>query len=358
MRLGVVADASASGAGTVARFPITMLVAIHDNRELAQFHPIPENDAAWGKGFTEWTNVAKSKPLFEGHYQPHLPANLGFYDLRLAASRLAQARLARQYGIEGFCYWHYWFNGQRLLEKPFNQVLASGEPDFPFCLAWANETWSRRWLGEEKEIIVKQTYSAEDDHHHIQWLMKAFSDPRYIRVNDRPLFLIYRPLDLPDPRRTTQLFRDECRHHGVTEPYLLGINSHRDIDYRQLGFDGTQDFEPQLGVLANPLSDGLKVHDYTAARKKMISRTRDFPVYPCVFVSWDNSPRRGENGIVFVNSSPEAFETCYERRCNRCCRVRTTTAWSSSMPGTSGPKVIIWNRIRNTASDIWKQCAA
>jgi lipopolysaccharide biosynthesis protein len=275
---------------------------------LPQFHPIPENDAWWGRGFTEWTNVGKAKPLFEGHYQPHLPAHLGFYDLRLPEARAAQAAMAEQYGIEGFCYWHYWFAGQRLLERPFNEVLASGEPGLPFCLAWANETWSRRWLGEEKDILVKQTYSREDDLAHVRWLLKAFADPRYIRINGRPLFAIYRPLNLPDACRTTDVFRSECERHGLPEPYLVGINAHAERDYRDLGFDSTLDFEPQLGLLDGTFDQGIKVYDYVAARRKMTSRVRDYPVYPCIFVRWDNSPRRGENGIVFVNSTPENFE--------------------------------------------------
>lgn len=275
---------------------------------LPQFHPIPENDAAWGKGFTEWTNVAKAKPLFEGHYQPHLPANLGFYDLRVPATRLAQADLARKYGIEGFCYWHYWFHGRQLLEQPFQRVLASGEPDFPFCLAWANETWSRRWLGEDKEVLVKQTYSADDDLQHIRWLMNAFSDPRYIRINGRPLFLIYRPLDLPDPWRTTKLFRSECKRHGIAEPFLLGTNSFRDVDYRQYGFDGTLNFEPLLHVVPDAFGQGLKTCDYTTARRQMGNHDRDSSCFRTVFVAWDNTPRRAENGVVFLNSSPEAFE--------------------------------------------------
>ncbi len=275
---------------------------------LPQFHPIAENDLWWGKGFTEWTNVAKAKPQFEGHYQPHLPAHLGFYDLRVPESRMAQANLAKRFGIDGFCYWHYWFEGQRLLERPFNEVLASGEPDFPVCLAWANETWSRRWLGEEKEILLKQTYSHQDDLNHIRWLIPAFADPRYIRIAGRPLFAIYRPLDLPDSQRTTDLFRDECHRHGIAEPFLIGINSHRDIDYRQLGFDGTLGFEPQLGVVPGVMEDGIKMCDYVAGRRRMNAVERNFPVYPSVFVSWDNTPRRNENGIVFINSSPSAFE--------------------------------------------------
>lgn len=295
---------------------------------LPQYHPIPENDAWWGKGFTEWTNVIRAKPLFNGHYQPHIPADLGFYDLRVPEARQAQTDLARTYGVEGFCYWHYWFNGKRLLEKPFNDVLASGQPEFPFCLAWANETWSRRWLGEERDILQKQLYSTEDDYNHIRWLIKAFADPRYVRVQGRPLFAIYRPLDLPDAKRTTDIFRSECVRHGLAEPYLLGINAHRmNLDHRQLGFDGTLDFDPQLGVLPGFNNDSvtlsklrsnlklgvlnpkLKIYDYNTARELKQSKSTGVPTHPCIFVGWDNTPRRGRNGVVIVGATPEVFAT-------------------------------------------------
>ena len=234
---------------------------------LPQFHPIPENDVWWGKGFTEWTNVARAKPLFQGHYQPHVPADLGFYDLRMCETRSAQAELAREYGIEGFCYWHYWFEGKRLLERPFDEVLTSGEPDFQFCLAWANESWSRRWLGEEKEILQKQTYSEEDDIHHIRWLIKAFADRRYLRVNGRPLLLVYRPADLPDPKRTTDVWREGCSRHGLAEPYLLGVNAHcAFLDCRTLGFDGTLNFEPQLGALPEFMNDAPSLFKFRRNR--------------------------------------------------------------------------------------------
>lgn len=274
---------------------------------LPQFHPIPENDEWWEKGFTEWTNVARAKPLFEKHYQPHLPAHLGFYDLRVPEVRDRQAALAAEHGIEGFCYWHYWFLGKRLLDRPFNEVLDSGRPDFPFCLAWANETWSRRWLGEDRDILVKQEYSAQDDVEHIRWLLTAFADRRYLRVNGRPLFLVYKPYDLPDPKRTTAVWRETCVRAGLPEPFLLGVNAHADLDFRDLGFDGTVDFEPHLGAVADPLADGLEVVDYAQARRKMW-RPRAFPVYRTVLVGWDNTPRRGEHGVVFDNSTPEVFE--------------------------------------------------
>ena len=289
-------------------FPMSQTAARLIAFYLPQFHPIRENDEWWGKGFTEWTNVAKAKPQFPGHYQPHIPAHLGFYDLRLPAAREAQATLATKFGIEGFCYWHYWFSGKRLLDRPFNEVLTSGKPDFPFCLAWANETWSRRWLGEDKEILIKQAYSHEDDVKHIRWLQKAFSDPRYIRVGERPMFLIYRPRDLPDPARTVEIFRTECRKNRVADPYLVAINSHSSVDPRTLGFDESIDFEPQLGAMPGPMADGLKIYDYTIGRQRMKDLKTPTAGMPCIFVSWDNTPRRGENGIVFINSTPQAFE--------------------------------------------------
>lgn len=295
---------------------------------LPQFHPVPENDAWWGKGFTEWTNVARARPVFPGHYQPHIPADLGFYDLRLPEARLAQANLARRYGLEGFCYWHYWFEGRRLLERPFNEVRASGQPDFPFCLAWANESWSRRWLGEARDVMLAQTYSPADDLNHIRWLMLAFTDPRYIRFNGRPVFLVYRPKDLPDPQRTTDTWRAECVRQGLPEPFLLATNAHcSDTDCRRLGFDATLAFKPELGVLPRFMDDGLrlgklrrnlklgvlsarlKLYSYAAAQRAMMAIRRPHPLLPCVLVGWDNTPRRGRNAIVVTNSDPAVFET-------------------------------------------------
>src|SRR5262249_26983694 len=188
---------------------------------LPQFHPIPENDKWWGKGFTEWTNVVKAKPLFPGHYQPHLPADLGFYDLRLPEARAAQAELAADYGIYGFCYFHYWFHGRQLLERPVNEILRTGEPDFPFCLCWANESWSRPWDGGEKEILIEQCYSEADDLAHIRALLPFFLDERYIRVMGCPFFGVYRASKLPDPQRTTDLWRREAVRAGLKGLFLV-----------------------------------------------------------------------------------------------------------------------------------------
>ena len=274
---------------------------------LPQFHPIPENDEWWGPGFTEWTNVVRAAPLFPGHHQPHQPAHLGYYDLRVPEVREKQAELAARHGIEAFCYWHYWFHGKRLLERPFDEVLATGRPDLPFCLAWANEPWSRRWLGDAKDVMQPQEYSPEDDRAHAQWLTRAFADPRYACVDGRPIFLIYNPGDLPGPEATTATLRDECAQARVEDPFLIGVSSHRQQDWRPLGFDANLDFEPQLGVMPGALDPGLKLYDYAMGRQRMVARPRDYPHLPCVMVAWDNTPRRGEEGIVFLNATPETF---------------------------------------------------
>ena len=295
---------------------------------LPQFHPVPENDAWWGAGFTEWTNVARATPLYPGHYQPHVPADLGFYDLRLPETRQAQATMAAQYGISGFCYYHYWFEGRRLLERPFAEVLRSGSPDFPFCLCWANETWSRRWLGEERDILMEQTYSEADHAAHAEWLAEAFADPRYIRVAGRPLFLVYRPMHIPEPRRAIDIMRERVVRAGVPEPFFAGVDGHSaGTDFREHGYDGTVNFAPQLGVLRGAyrgdgpnlrrlgynllhnrrLNADLKLFKYEDLQGPARRSRPDFPHFPMVAVSWDNSPRRGRNGIIVESPTPEQF---------------------------------------------------
>jgi hypothetical protein len=298
---------------------------------LPQFHPIPENDQWWGKGFTEWTNVTRAKPLFKGHNQPQLPADLGFYDLRLPEARQEQATLAHEHGIEGFCYWHYWFHGKRLLEKPFDEVLASGAPKFPFCIAWANESWSRSWLGDNKQILIEQTYSLEDYINHARWLAQAFSDSRYIRVNGRPLFLIYRPTSLPNARQATDIIRGELVRLGLPDPYLVGINAHSmTTDMRELGFDMTEHHEPQLGALPNvfdpvqtstwrryalPFSKvkQYKLYSYADARRLMDTVRPSIPHFPAFSVGWDNTARRGDKAIIIDRADPQVIADDFKK---------------------------------------------
>jgi lipopolysaccharide biosynthesis protein len=214
---------------------------------LPQFHPIPENDAWWGPGFTEWTNVVTARPLFRDHYQPHLPADLGFYDLRLPESREAQAGLAQAFGISGFCYYHYWFNGKRLLHRPFDDVLLSGSPKLSFCLCWANENWTRRWDGHDAEVLLAQTHSDEDDACHAEHLLHAFRDDRYIKINGRPLFLVYRTALLRNAARTARIWRDKVRAAGFPDLYLVRVESWGDYTAPQaIGFDAAVEFAPEF----------------------------------------------------------------------------------------------------------------
>jgi glycosyltransferase involved in cell wall biosynthesis/Flp pilus assembly protein TadD/SAM-dependent methyltransferase len=280
---------------------------------LPQYHPIPENDQWWGKGFTEWTNVAKAKPLFHGHYQPHLPADLGFYDLRLSETREAQAELARRYGISGFCYYHYWFQGKRLLNRVFDEVMITGKPDFPFCLCWANENWTRVWDGGDKEILMEQKYSHEDDLAHIAWFIAAFKDPRYIKVHGSPLLLIYRSRNLPDPAQTAAIWREEVKKAGFPDLYLCAVESFIDEqkDPRQIGFSASVEFQPDWSNLGNESDEHPDVHvfEYRHIVENMMHKAQ--PAYtrlPCVTPSWDNSPRRGRNGYIFHNSQPVYYE--------------------------------------------------
>lgn len=297
---------------------------------LPQFHPIPENDEWWGKGFTEWTNVTKAKPLFKGHYQPHLPADLGFTDLRCSETRIAQAELAREFGIEGFCYFHYWFKGERILEKPIDSVLKSGEPDFPFCLYWANESWSRTWIGEEKELLIKQEYSAEDDYIHARFLSRVFQDKRYLTVNNRPVFLVFRPKNLPNASATITIFKETVLKETGVEPYIIASNSHGGNlkQFLATGFDAMYNNMPALGVLRlafndsfsfvrlfqnikiHGIADGqLKLYKYKTALKLMIDKEAESfdNIIPSVFVGWDNCPRLGKKGIILTHNTPELF---------------------------------------------------
>jgi hypothetical protein len=294
---------------------------------LPQFHPIPENDQWWGKGFTEWSNVSKAKPLFQGHYQPHLPADLGFYDLRLPETRAAQAEMAREHGIDGFCYYHYWFNGRRILERPIREILAAGEPKFPFCVCWANENWTRRWDGRDAEVLLEQRYSVQDDIAHIRSLIPMFEDARYIRVDGKPLFLVYRSTAIPDARATTDRWRREAERAGLPGLYLVRVESHFEcINPLATGFDAALEFQPfGLATKAAWLrlkwwhSSKLRTQPRVFRQHQMFSYEKlaeaavdlPNPGYPwirSVCPSWDNTPRRSVGGHIFHGSTPALFE--------------------------------------------------
>jgi len=295
---------------------------------LPQYHPIPENDEWWGKGFTEWTNVAKARPSFPGHYQPHLPADLGFYDLRLSETREAQAELAKQYGLSGFCYYHYWFNGRRILERPVNEILKLGKPDFPFCLCWANENWTRTWTGGSKDILLEQKYSHDDDLEHIRTLIPIFSDSRYIKIEGKPLFLVYRTELLPNPQKTAEIWRAEALKQGIGEIFLARVEGFQsNIDPASIGFDAAVEFAPDwrnLGkqLFKSTLLDSLaKIHlfprgltsnklfDYDDMIIEMLNKPEpSYLRFPCVTPSWDNSARRNNEALIVINSTPEKYE--------------------------------------------------
>lgn len=294
---------------------------------LPQFHPTKENDEWWGKGFTEWTNVVKAKKRYSNHYEPHLPTDTGFYDLRLPETRQMQADMAKEYGIYGFCYYHYWFNGRRLLERPVNEILSSGTPDFPFMLCWANENWSRNWDGGFKKVLIKQNYTEEDDINHMNYLCSSFfSDPRYIKVNGKPFFIIYRPMDFPNIKKTIKTWRDIAKSYDM-ELYL-SFTERPKIDskiFLDMGFDAAVDFQPAcMGSFAkykNPLNSIYR--DLFKSQPNLFNKTYsyknyvkfrceqplpNYKVYPCICPNFDNSPRRVRKSYLgFKGSTPELY---------------------------------------------------
>jgi GT2 family glycosyltransferase len=282
---------------------------------LPQYHPIPENDAWWGRGFTEWTNVARAKSLYPGHLQPRVPADLGFYDLRLPEAREAQAALAAAHGLSGFCYYYYWFHGKRLLDRPLVDMLEQGKPDFPFCLCWANENWTRRWDGREAEVLIGQEHSPDDDERFIRGLLRFFEDERYIRVDGRPLLLLYRARLLPDLERTAAIWRRTARMAGVGDLYLAAVQSFDtgEIDPRTWGFDAAVEFPPHGYAVPTRPPKGAppqgQYFDYPQSASNFSARPLPaYPLFRTAMPSWDNSPRRRDRAHIFVNDSAEAFE--------------------------------------------------
>jgi hypothetical protein len=283
---------------------------------LPQFHPIPENDKWWGRGFTEWQNVSKAVPQFDGHYQPHLPGELGFYDLRLPEVQARQIELARKYGIYGFAFYYYWFNGKRLLEKPLDLFLQSKE-DFPFCVCWANENWTRRWDGQEDDILIGQEHSPESDLRFIQDIAPILKDKRYIRINGRPVLIVYRANILPNVLETVGLWREYCKNHDIGDPYLVAAQTFWFTDPREVGFDAAVEFPPH-GVAVTNISHLLKISnrnyegmvvDYKEVIEKTSSIVRpDYKLFKTVFPSWDNEARKPGRGYTFAFSTAELYK--------------------------------------------------
>ena len=305
---------------------------------LPQYHPTPHNNDWWGPGFTEWTNVAKARPLFKGHYHPKIPADLGFYDLRLPETREAQAQLARKYGIDGFCYYHYWFgNGKRELERPFNEVLNSGKPDFPFMLCWANESWTAKFWNPDgskidRKVLVEQSYSDEDTDRHFMELLPAFLDKRYIRIDGKPAFMIYKPLLLPDAQAFIKRWQFLAKENGLDGIYFLC----------QLQLDITDDVIHRLLKEGFDAVNTCRLFDIWVSRRtkgQLITRAFDrfirripgireysemYPkflcdidlsenVVPTLIPNWDHTPRSGVTGTVLQGATPELFKAhCLE----------------------------------------------
>lgn len=289
---------------------------------LPQYFPIPENDEWWGPGFTEWTNVTRARPLFPGHRQPTLPSELSFYDLRVPETRKAQSHLAGAYGIEAFAYWHYWFgDGERILERVVQEVVASGEPDLSFCLAWANQSWTGTWHGAKDRILREQRYPGpEDDQKHFDTILPAFRDARYFRVGDRPLFYVYRPEDLPNAAEFVDRWQGMARAAGLAGLYLVAemTDAVGDgplyLDADADGFDAAvytripTVLTPWLrrrqrviskalgGPLIYPYSDAITQHSWTGPT-----------IQPCIWPNWDNTPRAGRGGLVLTGATPQRF---------------------------------------------------
>ena len=300
--------------------PALKLIAFY----LTQFHPVPENDAWWGRGFTEWTNVSKTVPQFVGHYQPHLPDELGFYDLRVREVQERQVQLAKQYGIQGFCFYYYWFDGRRVLEKPLNTFVENPNIDLPFCILWANENWTKRWDGRDDDILLGQNYSPESDLRFIQDLRPLLEHRNYIRVNGRPVIGVYHPKHLPDPRQTAERWRNYCTQNSLGDPLLVAAQTFEFEDPQEIGFDAAVQFPPhnehrdeslripyQHGALRiiNPSYQGaIFSYPKLVTQKLADNRAREYPMYETVFPNWDNTPRQPESGLIYAFSSPGLYK--------------------------------------------------
>lgn len=280
---------------------------------LPQFHPFPENDKWWGKGFTEWYNVAKAKPNFKGHYQPHLPIHCGFYDLRLVEILQEQAKLARNYGIHGFNFYYYWFDGKVLMHKPFELLMANKDININFCITWANENWTRRWDGAENDVLIAQNHCEEDSIKIIEHLFTYFRDPRYIRIENKPVFVTYRPNIIPNMKETLNLWRRKALEAGFDGIYLVGVQAFGFVDPKEYGFDAVMEFPPHAlnTVLINNESveitnESFKgyIYDYEATvRNSCLKEESPYKKFRTAMLGWDNSARKQNNSHIFHNFS-------------------------------------------------------
>lgn len=299
------------------------VVAFH----LPQFHPIPENDRWWGEGFTEWTNVRKAVPLFEGHDQPRIPGALGYYDLRDPSVRHQQAALAAAHGVSAFCYYHYWFAGKELLERPFAEVLASREPAFPFCLCWANESWTGIWHGASDRLLIEQTYPGREDHiRHFHALLPAFCDRRYVRIRDRPVLLIYIPAAIPQVQSVLDLWHELAVRAGLPGIYFVAMHGYRsNRNNGSMGFDASTTARlppyPSPNLLPRRIVSGnnrVFCYDHEEAVDLLIQPPESaFIDFPCIGPGWDNTPRIGGRGIVLHGSRPQLFRRNVETALQR-----------------------------------------
>ena len=340
-------SAPAADAGADASEPVR-LVAFY----LPQFHPIPENDSAWGEGFTEWTNVRRARPNFVGHDQPRVPTTLGYYDLRDGDVLSAQAELAKNYGLYGFCYYWYWFNGRKPLAIPLENMLASGRPDFPFCLCWANEGWTRKWAGGD-ELILGQVYSEADDLAHAEDLARYMRDPRYIRVGDKPLLLIYRADALPVLPDYLNRWRAMFAAIGIPAIHVAMVESAsfawKSHDPRLLGFDSAVEFPPHGGTGVLPPPPDMRSSSFRGAvydfRDTVLRyATAPLPAYPrsrTVMAGWDNTARYQDNAAIFMNATPGGYRAWLESamrdvKATRCPgeRIVFINAWNEWSEGT------------------------
>lgn len=301
---------------------------------LPQYHPTPHNDEWWGKGFTEWTNVAKAKPLFRGHEQPKIPADLGFYDLRLPEVREQQATLACEAGVDGFCYYEYWFgNGHEELELPFREVVESGKPDFPFCLCWANESWYKKFWNNDgavvdKKVLAEQTYPGEEDYEkHFLARLKAFQDSRYIRVEGKLLYVIYKPFDSPEIQHFMETWQVLAKKYGLPEFCFAAFSFLADTEGSEIlskGFDMVISCRNNCDKIHNLSWAIRKAKSILFNRPRIKSYKKIWPTLisdlerknnryiPVIMPNWDHTPRSGTNGDLFMGSTPQEFEKhCY-----------------------------------------------